>query len=36
MTWNKKHESKQVVSMIYTLEKDFAAASFKGLQNVSF
>ena len=31
-TWNKKHLSKQVVSMIYTLEKDFfAAATFKGL-----
>ena len=33
MTWNKKHLSKQiVVSIIYTLGKDFfAAATFKGL-----
>ena len=28
----KKHSSKQVVSMVYKLEKDFfAAATFKGL-----
>ena len=32
-----KNMSKQVVSMIYTLEEDFfAAATFKGLWDVSF
>ena len=32
ITWNKKYSSKQVVSMINTLGKDFfAAATFKGL-----
>ena len=32
MTWNEKHSSKQVVSMINTLgKKVFAAATFKGL-----
>ena len=32
ITWNKKRSSKQVVSMIYTLQKEFfAAATFKGL-----
>ena len=37
ITWNKKHSSKQVVSMIYTLGKEvFAAATFKGLRDVSF
>ena len=31
ITWNKKHSSKQVVSMIYTLGKDFfATATFQG------
>ena len=31
ITWKKKHPSKQVVSMIYTLGKDFfEAATFKG------
>ena len=30
--WNKKHSLKEVVSLIYTLGKDFfAAATFKGL-----
>ena len=33
----KKHLSKQVVSIAYTLGKDFfAAATFKGLYNVFF
>ena len=37
ITWNKKHLSKQVVLMIYKLEKDlFVAATFKGLWDVSF
>ena len=32
ITRNKKHSSKQVVSMIYTLGKDFfATATFQGL-----
>ena len=32
ITWNKKHSSKQVVSMIYGLRKDFfAAATLEGL-----
>ena len=31
ITYNKKHSSKQAVSMIYTLRKNFfAAATFKG------
>ena len=35
ITWNKKHSSKQVVSMVHTLGKDFfAAATFKGLSDV--
>ena len=30
--WNKKHSSKQVVSMVHTIGKDFFEAStFKGL-----
>ena len=37
ITWNKKHSSKQVASMINTLGKDFfAAATFKGLWVASF
>ena len=32
ITWNKKHKSKQVLSMIYIFGKDFfAAATVKGL-----
>ena len=32
ITWNKEHSSKEVVSMIHTLGKDFlAAADFKCL-----
>ena len=32
ITWNKKHSSKQVVSMTDTFRKNFfAAATFKGL-----
>ena len=32
ITWNKKHFSKQVVPIAYTLEKRiFAAATFEGL-----
>ena len=32
ITWNKKHSSEQVVSMLYIFEKNFfAAATFKGL-----
>ena len=32
MAWNKKHSSKQVASMTYTLDKNiFAAATFEGL-----
>ena len=35
--WNEKHSSKQVISMINTLEKYFfAAATFKGLWDASF
>ena len=34
--WNKKHSSKQVVSMMYTLEKDFFPAAFKDLWDVPF
>ena len=37
ITWNKRHSSKQVVSITYTLVKDFFADStFKGLWDVSF
>ena len=37
LTWNKIHLSKQVVSIIYTLEKTFlAAATFEGLWVLSF
>ena len=37
ITRNKKHSSKQVVSMIYTLGKDFfATATFQGYRDVSF
>ena len=37
ITWNKKHSSILVVSMIYRLEKDvFAAATLKSLGDVSF
>ena len=33
----KKHSSKQVVSIVHTVGKDFfAAAAFKGLWDVSF
>ena len=32
MKWNIKHKSKQVLSMIYIIEKEvFAAVIFKGL-----
>ena len=32
ITWIKKHSSKQVASITYTVEKkNFAAATFKGL-----
>ena len=35
--WNKKHLSKQVVKINYTLEKmNFAVATFEGLGVVSF
>ena len=37
ITWNENNSSKQVVSMINTLRKDFfAAATFKGLWDASF
>ena len=37
ITWNKKHSSKRVLPITYTLEKMvFAAATFKGLWVVSF
>ena len=37
MTLNKKHLSKQVVPITYTLEKNvFAAATFKSMQVISF
>ena len=37
ITWNKKHSSKQVLSMIHTVEKDFfAAATFKGFMRRFF
>ena len=37
ITWNIKHWSKQVVSMIYTLGKEFlAAVTFKALWDISF
>ena len=37
LTWNKKHSSKQGVSITYTLEKKFlAAATFEGLWVLSF
>ena len=36
ITWNKKHSSKQVASITYTLERTvFAAAAFEGLSVVS-
>ena len=36
ITWNKRHSSQQVVSMIYKLGEDFfGAAPFKGLSDVS-
>ena len=35
--WNKKHSSKQVVPITYTLEKSFfATATFEGLYIVTF
>ena len=37
ITWNKKHSSKQVVSIIYTIEKGFfATATFKVCQTFLF
>ena len=37
ITWNKKHSSKQVLPVRYTLKKTiFEAAIFKGLRVISF
>ena len=37
ITWNKKHLSKQFISMTYILKKNFyAAATFKGLRVLYF
>ena len=37
ITWNKKHLSKQVLSVVYKLGNDvFAAAIFKGLRDGCF